>query len=126
MLEKKTMLTIYHNNRCGKSRVAKNLIDTLGKPVEVVDYLQHPPSEKELADILAMLKMKPQELIRTKEAVFQEYFKGKNLSDAEWIRVMVENPVLIERPIVVMGDEAWLVRSEEALEALHCKLGETE
>ena len=78
MLEKKTMLTIYHNNRCGKSRVAKNLIDTLGKPVEVVDYLQHPPSEKELADILAMLKMKPQELIRTKEAVFQEYFKGKN------------------------------------------------
>ncbi len=74
----------------------------------MVDYLQHPPSEKELADILAMLKMKPQELIRTKEAVFQEYFKGKNLSDAEWIRVMVENPVLIERPIVVMGDEAWL------------------
>lgn len=120
------MLTIYHNNRCGKSRAAKNLLDASGKSFEVVDYLQHPPSEKELAHILALLGLKPLELIRTKEPVFQEHFKGKNLSDAEWIRVMAENPVLIERPIVVMGDEAWVVRSDEALETLSCRLGETE
>ncbi|MBL7781057.1 MAG: arsenate reductase (glutaredoxin) [Saprospiraceae bacterium] len=113
------MLTIYHNNRCGKSRAAKNMLDASGQPFEVVDYLLYPPSEKELAHLLDMLGMKPLELIRSKEAVFQEQFKGKNLSDAEWIRVMVENPVLIERPIVVMDDQAWVVRSEDAAAALN-------
>ena len=112
------MLTIYHNNRCGKSRTVKTLLDAAGTNYEVIDYLNNPPSEKELKHLLELLGMTPLQLIRTKEDVFQENFKGKTFSDVEWIKILVENPILIERPIVVFRNKAWVVRSPEAMEAL--------
>jgi arsenate reductase len=110
-----TMIKIYHNNRCGKSRCALDLLAKSGTPFEVVEYLKHPPTEAELTQLLVLLHKQPLELIRQKEPVFQEQFKGKSFSDAEWIRIMVENPILIERPIVVTSNKAWVARDDQSL-----------
>lgn len=112
------MIKIYHNNRCGKSRKALQELEGSGQDFEIVEYLKTAPDAVELAHILKLLGKKPLELIRQKEKIFQEQFKGRQLSDAEWIRVMTENPILIERPIVVAGDKAWVVRDEESLAAI--------
>lgn len=109
------MIKIYHNNRCGKSRCALQEIETTGQNFEVVEYLKTPPDASELQHLLTLLGKKPQELIRQKESVFLENFKGKTYTDAEWINIMVENPILIERPIVVAGNKAWVARDAESL-----------
>lgn len=112
------MLKIYHNNRCTKSRCALQTLEETGASFDVVEYLKTPPSETELRDLLRLLDKKPLDLIRKKEPVFQENFKGKTFTDAEWIRIMVANPVLIERPIVVMGNKAWVARDDQSLEEI--------
>ncbi len=109
------MIKIYHNNRCGKSRCALDVLTKSGKTFELVEYLKTPPTEAELTSLLTLLGKKPLELIRQKEPLFQEHFKGKSLSDPEWIQIMVENPILIERPIVVIGSQAWVARDEQSL-----------
>ncbi len=84
----------------------------------MIDYQQNPPSADELADILKMLELKPLELIRKGEDFFRENFKGKDLSDDEWIEVMVENPKLIERPIVINNGRAVIGRPPESVEEI--------
>lgn len=111
-------MKIYHNPRCRKSRETLALIQDAGKEPEIVEYLKNPPTQKELKEILALLKMDPQDLIRKGEAVYKEKFKGKELSNAQWIKAMVENPVLIERPIVVKGKKAVVGRPPENVNAL--------
>jgi arsenate reductase (glutaredoxin) len=111
-------MKIYHNPRCGKSRQTLQLIREKDVEPEIVEYLVNPPTEQELRRILKLLNMKPYDLIRRGEAIFKENFKGKNLSDDEWIKVMVENPKLIERPIVIDGDKAILGRPPENVEQL--------
>lgn len=103
-------MKIYHNTRCSKSRETLALLQEHGQQVEVVEYLKTAPSAAELADILAKLNLKPEELVRKGEALYKEKFAGRTFSDDEWIRIMVENPILIERPIVVHGDRAVLGR----------------
>lgn len=112
------MIKIYHNTRCGKSRCALQEIEATGLPFEIVEYLKTPPSETELQHLLTLSGKKPLEIIRQKESVFVENFKGKTYSDAEWIKIMVENPILIERPIVVAGDRAWVARDAESLKEI--------
>lgn len=113
------MLKIYHNTRCSKSRHALELLHKLGQEVEVVEYLNTPPTAAQLKEVLQKLDMRPEDLIRKGEALYKEKYKGKTLSDAEWIQVMTENPVLIERPIVLKGDKAVLGRPlEKVLELL--------
>lgn len=86
---------------------------------EIIEYLNNPPSIDELKTILDLLKMKPHDLIRTGEAVYKEQFKGKSLSDKEWMEAMVANPKLIERPIVISGNKAVIGRPpEQVLELL--------
>ncbi len=111
-------MKIYHNPRCKKSRETLALIEESGKAPQVVEYLKTPPTEEELKDILTKLGMKPADIIRKGEAIFKEQYKGKALSDEEWIRVLSENPKLIERPIVVEGDSAILGRPPENVKAL--------
>jgi arsenate reductase len=111
-------MKIYHNPRCRKSRETLKLIEEAGQEVEVVEYLINPPSRKELSQILKMLGMKPMDLIRKGEDIFKQNFKGKDLSDEEWIEVMLNNPKLIERPIVVDGDKAILGRPPENVKEL--------
>jgi arsenate reductase (glutaredoxin) len=107
------MIKIYHNQRCSKSRCALEILNENESEVEIVDYQQNPPTKDELLNILNMLKLTPLEIIRKGENIFKENFKGKNLSDDEWIDAMLKYPKLIERPIVVNGDKAVIGRPPE-------------
>ena len=104
------MLTIYHNPSCKKSRAGLQFVRESGKPFTVVEYLKTPFSEKTLEKLLVKLNRKPVELLRTQEDYFKKNLKGKNFEDHELIRIMVQNPKLIQRPIVegkfraVVGD----------------------
>ncbi|GAB3536822.1 arsenate reductase (glutaredoxin) [Pontibacter brevis] len=111
-------MKIYHNTRCSKSRQALELIKDAGQEVEVIEYLKTPPTASVLKDVLQKLNMKPEQLLRKNEAVYKASYKGKNLTDEEWIEAMVAHPVLIERPIVVKGDKAVLGRPPENVQAL--------
>lgn len=106
-------IRIYHNPRCSKSRSACALIAEKGLAAEVVEYLKTPPSREELRALLNKLGMKPSEIVRSGEAVFKERYAGRTLTEEEWLDALVENPVLIERPIVVSGDKAVVARPPE-------------
>ena len=106
-------MKIYHNPRCSKSRQTLQLILDAGKKVEVVEYLKEVPGEEELKNIIDLLGIPAEQLLRKSEQIFKEKYKGKILTDDEWIKVMVEHPVLIERPIVIDGKKAVLGRPPE-------------
>ena len=107
------MLTIYHNPRCRKSRETLELIKNKGLAPKIIEYLNEPPSESEMKDILSKLDIQPEELLRKTESIYKDQFKGKDLSGDEWIKVMIENPKLIERPIVINKGKAVIGRPPE-------------
>jgi arsenate reductase (glutaredoxin) len=107
------MIQIYHNNRCSKSRCALQYLEESKQPFEVVNYLQNAPSTKELKELLAKLKLEPLDVVRKNEPIFKEQFKNKMLTRTEWIQVLHENPILIERPIVVSKTSAVIARPPE-------------
>ncbi len=106
-------ITIYHNPRCSKSREACELLTSKKKDVEIIEYLKTPFTETSLKKLITLLGIKPSELVRTKEPVYLEKFKGKKISESEWIKIMVKNQTLIERPIVVKGNKAIVCRPPE-------------
>ncbi|WP_443939633.1 arsenate reductase (glutaredoxin) [Pedobacter sp. MW01-1-1] len=112
------MIQIYHNSRCTKSRCAVEILEDSGKPFQIIKYLEDTPSVETLTEIVKKLGIKPFDLIRKAEKVFLEKYKDKTLSDQEWIEAMVENPILIERPIVVSGDKALIARPSERVYGL--------
>jgi len=103
-------MKIYHNPRCGKSREALQLLKEKGVTPEVVLYLKDVPTEAELKELIAKLGISPIELVRKNEAIYKEKFKNKEYSDGEWIKIMIEYPKLIERPIIVQKDKAVIGR----------------
>jgi arsenate reductase len=107
------MIQIYHNQRCGKSRNCLLLLEESNNEFEIINYLVTPPTAAELASLLQKLNLTPIELVRQKESVWIENFKGKTLTENEIIQAMVENPILIERPIVVNGDQAIIGRDPD-------------
>ncbi len=116
---KDNMITIYHNNRCGKSRDALAILNEKNIDIKVVDYLKNPPTTKELESILRKLNMAPIDLIRKGEAIYKENYKDKTFTNAEWIQIIVNNPILIERPIIINSDKAVIGRPpEKVLEIL--------
>jgi len=104
------MIKIYHNPRCRKSREALKLIEESGNDFQIINYLENTPSEDELKEIISKLNIPAENLLRKGESIFKDNFKGKILSENEWIQVMVKNPKLIERPIVIKDDKAVLGR----------------
>jgi arsenate reductase len=100
------MIKIYHNPRCKKSRAGLEYLKSKKVEFEVVEYLKNPLNEEELKDILIKMNAKPTEIIRTQEEIYKKQFKGKNFTDSEWIKILVENPKLIKRPIVEKGYKA--------------------
>ena len=104
------MIKIYHNPRCGKSREGLQILENSGKDFEVVKYLENVPSFEELKVIIEKLRIKPIELIRQKEKIWIENFKGKEMSDDEIVKCMISNPILIERPIVLNGTKVAIGR----------------
>jgi len=112
-------ITIYHNPRCSKSRQSLQRIRDAGFEPTVVEYLQAPPTVDELDRILTKLSLEPIDVMRRKEAAFRELGLGSaDLSRADAIATMVQNPVLIERPIVVRGDQAVIGRPPENVNQL--------
>jgi arsenate reductase len=111
--------TIYHNPRCSKSREALALLAEGGATARVVEYLKAPPTEAELDALLTKLGVEPAAIVRTGEDRYAELgLKGKDLSRAEWVKVLAANPILIERPIVVVGDRAVIGRPPERVKDL--------
>jgi arsenate reductase (glutaredoxin) len=113
-------VTIYHNPRCSKSRATLALIEARGIKPKIVDYLKTPPSAAELKAILNKLGLTPRNILRAGETVYAELgLKTRDLDDDALIAVMVKNPILIERPIVVAGSKAVIGRPpDKVLEIL--------
>jgi arsenate reductase len=89
------------------------MIEDNGGNAEIVLYLENPPTEEELKEILDMLEMEPIQLVRKQESIWKENFKGKLMTAQEVIEAMLQYPKLIERPIVVKGKKAVLGRPPE-------------
>jgi arsenate reductase len=107
------MTTLYHNPRCSKSRQALQLLEEEGETIEIVKYLETPPSHQELKQVIELLGIKPIALIRTNEAEWKENYIGKTLTDDELIDAMIKYPKLIERPIAIKGTHAIIGRPPE-------------
>src|SRR6185312_6296405 len=108
-------VTLLYNPRCSKCREAYSMLNEQGCEVEIVEYLKDVPTEKELKEVLKKLGLKPQDLLRKKEPLFIEKYKNKKLSDAAWIKVMHQNPILIERPVAIYGNKAVIGRPAERI-----------
>ncbi|MSO70081.1 MAG: arsenate reductase (glutaredoxin) [Alphaproteobacteria bacterium] len=107
---------IYHNPRCGKSRLTLQILREHGFEPKIVEYLKAPPSAKVLADLLAKLGLEPRQLLRKGEPEYKAAgLDDPKLSAAKLIAAMVAHPILIERPIVVKGKRAALGRPPEAV-----------
>lgn len=109
-------ITLYHNNRCSKSRAALALLEERGITANVVYYLENPPSEQELHDLLKKLGISARQLLRDKEEEYTTLGLADNkLTQAQLIAAMHSHPRLIERPILVVGDKAVIGRPTEKL-----------
>lgn len=104
------MIQIYHNPRCGKSRNCLAFIEQTNQEFEIIPYLTETPTSDELKTLLKQLNLEPIQLVRIKEKVWIENYKGKTLTDDQIVNAMVENPILIERPIVVKDGKAIIGR----------------
>ena len=109
-------VTIYHNPRCSKSRETLALLESRGIAPVVVEYLKTPPSAAELVRILTLLGMAPRDLMRKREEPYKALgLDDPGLDEAALVRAMHDNPVLIERPIVLANGKAALGRPPEAV-----------
>lgn len=107
-------VVIYHNPRCSKSRKTLELLRAKNIEPEIIEYLKSPPTCKQLAAILRLLDMGPRDLIRTGEAAYRENgIDDPSLTDDQLLDAMIEHPILIQRPIVVVGDRAAIGRPPE-------------
>lgn len=113
-------IIIYHNPRCSKSRETLTLLRNKGINPKVIPYLETPPTAGELDRILTVMKMEPRALMRKKEEAYQALeIEETPRTRRELIQLMIDNPILIERPIVVNGERAALGRPpEEVLKIL--------
>lgn len=103
-------ITIWHNNSCSTSRKTLDYLSTKNVNITIRNYQEKPPSLKELSVVLKKMKQKPGYILRKKEKLFQELFSDKDLTEDEQLQIMHDNPLLIERPIIIMGRKAFLAR----------------
>ncbi len=106
-------MEIYHNPRCRKSRETLQLLQEKGLEPDIILYLDKPPTKSRLKSILKMLDIKAIDLVRKTEQIYKDSYKGKTFSEKEWIDILIENPKLIQRPIVINDGKAALGRPPE-------------
>ena len=111
-------MKIYHNPRCSKSRKGLQHMEDKGYTFEIVKYLEEGISETELSEIITKSGKTPFDFVRQHEKDYKELYKGKVLSDKEWVKVLVENPKLLHRPIIVNGDKAVLGNPPENIDGV--------
>lgn len=110
------MLKVYFKANCATCQTALKIIrDTTKEKFEKTEYLVDVPTEEEIKGILKMLGMSAEQLVRKKEPLYKEYFDGKVFTDDEWVKILHENPILIERPILVLNDKAIIGRPMETI-----------
>ncbi|MCD6062991.1 MAG: arsenate reductase [Flavipsychrobacter sp.] len=106
-------VTIYHNGECSKCKETNELLKSKGYDIEYRFYLLDRPTETELREVLSKLHMEPSQILRRGEPLFAEKYEGKELTEDQWLQVILDNPVLMQRPIVVNGDTAVIARPPE-------------
>ncbi len=106
-------MKIYHNPRCSKSRQTLSLIEEKNKEIEIIEYLKTPANVEEVESILEKLGIKAIDLVRKKEQIWIEDYKGRDLTDKKIIEAIVQNPKIMERPIVIDGNKAIIGRPPE-------------
>lgn len=109
------MLQMLHNPRCGKSRNCLAFLKENDVPFEVINYLENPLSKNELETLINKLAIKPLDLVRQKETIWKDSFKGKSLSDEDIIKALAKFPILMERPIAIKNGKAIIAREMEKL-----------
>jgi len=111
---------IFHNPKCSKCRLTMEILNDKGVETTVVEYLNAPPTRDELNEVLDLLGIEPRDLMRKHEAPYKENnLDNPDLSHEQLIQAMVNNPILIERPIIINGNKATIGRPpEKVLEIL--------
>ena len=112
------VMKIYHNPRCAKSRAGLLYLEEKGYETEMVKYLTDGISEAELREIIAKTGKEPFFFVRTQEPEYIWKYKGKSISDDQWIKILADNPKLLQRPIVINGDKAVLANPPENIEEI--------
>lgn len=110
-------MKMYHNPSCSKSRICLEFLQAEKMDFVLLSYLKQPLSRQELTVLLSKLEMSPSELVRKNEVIFKEVAKTKVLSEEDILQLMLDNPKLIERPIVEVDGKAIVARPIERLEA---------
>lgn len=111
-------MKIYHNPRCRKSREGIKYLERKKINFEVIDYIKNNLSSEQIRNILKKLQLKPIELVRKNEAIWKEKYKGKDFSDEQLIKILSNEPKLIERPIIVSEKLAVIGRPAENIDKL--------
>jgi arsenate reductase len=107
-------IIIYHNPRCSKSRQTLSLIREQGHTPKIIEYLKEPPSVSEILNILSLLKVEPRAILRTKEGPYKELkLSNSELTVNQLVEAIANNPILMERPIVINGNKATIGRPPE-------------
>jgi arsenate reductase len=110
-----TLVTIYHNPRCSKSRQTLALLEERDLELRIVPYLESPPSKNELADIVKMLRVAAADIVRTGEDEYKDSGLTANSSENDILNAIVTTPKLMQRPIVVCGDQARVGRPPDSV-----------
>ena len=111
-------MKIYHNPRCRKSREGIKYLESKKINFEVIDYIKNNLSSEQIRNILKKLQLKPIELVRKNEAIWKEKYKGKDFTDDQLIKILSNEPKLIERPIIVSEKLAVIGRPAENIDKL--------
>jgi len=107
------MMKVWFNPACTTCQKTENYLGDYNIEFEKRIYLEHPPTEQEIKDLLKILGIIPFGLIRTKDKVFKEKFYGKQLTNDEWIAAMAAHPSIIERPVLIYNNKAVIGRPIE-------------
>ena len=107
--------TIYHNPRCRKSREALQLLEEKNLKFKIVNYLEQNFDKESLLIVLGIIGKKPSNVLRKNEEIWKKQLSVKNIGEDEILELMIQNPKLIERPIVICGDKGVMARPLENL-----------
>ena len=111
-------MKIYHNPRCRKSREGISYLESKKINFEVIDYIKNNLSSEQIRNILKKLQLKPIELVRKNEAIWKEKYKSRDFTDDQLIKILSNEPKLIERPIIVSEKLAVIGRPAENIDKL--------
>jgi arsenate reductase (glutaredoxin) len=112
------ILKIYHNPRCKKSREGLNFLQSKTSNFQIIEYLKEGLTVNQIKEILLKTNLKPVDLIRTQEDIYKKELKGKKFNDDEWIDIIIENPILLRRPVVVGKHKAVLAHPAEIIDKI--------